>query len=71
MNWLPSRRMPPIPYYEVDWKLRAALGRRGVTDLWEKLWEQGVNAGRAEGVVATLLVVFAVILIIKELRRDQ
>jgi hypothetical protein len=57
MGWLPSRLCPPLPYREIDWKLRAAVGRRELTRMWMDLWWSGVAAGRVEGVVGTLLVV--------------
>jgi len=75
MNWFPSRNMPALDFARVDWKLRAAMGREGLSQLWLDLWWSGVAAGRIEGIVGTLLVVLGlavltliIIIAIKESR---
>jgi hypothetical protein len=74
VSWLPSRHCPPLPYQSIDWKVRALVGKAELTRIWEGLWQQGVAAGRAEGIVGTMLVVLALavaILILHQLRSER
>jgi hypothetical protein len=57
MRFFPSERMPTLPFDRIDWRLKAAVGREGLSQIWQDLWWSGVAAGRIEGIVGTLLVV--------------
>jgi hypothetical protein len=62
MSILPSRWMPPFPYYELPAVVRSAIGRTTLERVGRELWHGGVMAGRAEGIVGTSLVWIALIL---------
>lgn len=64
LSWLPSHRVPPLPYGEVDWRMRMTLGKAELHRMWADLWWSGVAAGRVEGIVGTLLVVVVLSLMV-------
>ena len=64
MNWLPSHRVPPFPAAAIDWRLKAAFGKGELARLWQELWWSGVAAGRAEGIVGTLLAVLVLAVVV-------
>src|SRR5689334_4754233 len=42
MNWLPSHHVPPLPYDQIDWKMRVTLGKAELSRLWLDCWWSGV-----------------------------